>query len=495
MSLRPVRKYKSSKFILGTQPYRQLQSSIDMRMQLSRDVTSEIKEGFVPGKPCPEVWKDLFMEPFDKAQKLGQGQYGSARLIRLRSNPTLDLAIKKTKKLELEEVMNTVLAGTLPEVGANPHFNIFYMHLRCEEMDTPLYNANKHQLINWKDAESKIRVLMTQLSQNPTPTRRDALQSQIDSIESRAYPFLEDIHRFHEFKLQQEHAFNEEYGEVEPEKVPPSVARSMKHIRNVYHSMQKVRGRFHEPHEYILMELAEPGAAFKDWIQSAPPASQLISAAFQVCMASLSLMAFFKLTQNDLLLNNITFNPVKPDVYYVYRIGSLYLKVPLYGRLVKIFDFGLTTDAETFYHPTRSGHVPTHWCVGGRGTGKDDQLLCSVYVRDMLEMFYRMLDEYGRPEKLMSRFKSRDKKIIAWLTYAYENSKAVTEDSITSAVKLILDVFHSTTMKKFGLPVTVDIGQTVPPLSIYQSQPFEVINRKKYIKQIHTSMEEKVWDV
>lgn len=503
-------KYKMLKLVLGSETYKQLQSSIDARMQLAQEVTSGIREAFVPGKPCPESWKKLFIsESFDRAPGLGQGQYGSARMVRLKSNPTLDLAIKKTKKMESEEVMNTILAGTLPEVGANPHFNIFYMHLHCEEMDTPLYRANQHRLIPWKDAESQIRTLMQQMAQDPSQTQR--LQMKINAIEDVAYPTLDDIHRFHEFKLQQESEFANQYGNVDEDvlalsslsltpslqplnsKVPAAISKSLKQIRATYHAMQKVRSKYHEPHEYILMELAEPGSAFKTWIQQGPPVPQLISAAFQVCMASLSLMAFFQLTQNDLLLNNITFNPINPDVYYVYKIGSVYFKVPLYGKIVKIFDFGLTTNTETFYKPTRPGHVPTHWCVGGRGSGKEDQLQCSVYVRDMLELFFRLSDEYGRPDD--GKFQPRHSKLMGWIAYAHEKIKAVTEDSIASACKVILDIFHSATMKRFGLPVVIDVTQTSPPLSSYQSHPFEVVNRKKYIQQIHTVIGEKVWDI
>lgn len=507
-----TQKYNMLKLVLNSDSYKQLQSSIDTRMQLAHEVTTGIQEAFVPGKPCPDSWKELFLaSSFDSAPVLGQGQYGSARMIRLKSIPNLDLAIKKTKKMEPEEVMNTILAGTLPEVGANPHFNIFYMHLHCEEMDTPFYQSNKHKLINWKNAESQIRHLMQQMAQNPSQSQQ--FQLKINAIEELAYPSLEDIHRFHEFKLEQESEFFKQYGDVDEDilelsslssqsshqpsnsKVPDSVSNAMKQIRTTYHAMQKARSKYHEPHEYILMELAEPGAAFKKWIQQGPPSHQLISAAFQVCVASLSLMAFFQLTQNDLLLNNITFNLVNSDVYYVYKIGSVYFKVPLHGKMVKIFDFGLTTNTETFYKPTRLGHVPTHWCVGGRGTGKEEQLECSVYVRDMLEFFFRLLDEYGRPEHGISKLKPRDSKIMSWITYAYQTIKAVSEDSINSACKVILDIFHSSTMHNFGLPVVVEILKTPPLLSPYQSQPFEVINRRKYIQQIHTTIGEKVWDV
>ena len=123
------------------------------------------------------------------------------------------------------------------------------------------------------------------------------------------------------------------------------------------------------------------------------------------------------------------------------------------------------------------------------------RFLTQLKLALLLEFFFRLLDEYGQPENGFLKFKPRDSKIMSWITYAYQTVKAVTDDSIASACKVILNIFHNSTMQKFGLPIVVEISQTSPLLSSYQSQPFEVINRKKYIQQIHTLMGEKVWDV
>jgi len=191
-----------------------------------------------------------------------------------------------------------------------------------------------------------------------------------------------------------------------------------------------------------------------------------------------------------LLLNNVTFNPVPADVAYVYKIGSFYFRVPLCGKLVKIFDFGLTTDKVTFYQPTRPGKVPTHWCVGGRGHGKEDELQCAVATRDLLELFFRLQDEYGQASK-----KGRaNSSVLAWLTYAWQRAQANTDDTLSGAVKVLSDIFHPTTLQRHGLPAVVEVSTQRPALSPYQAEPFEVVNRKKYIQRIYDVLDQKVWD-
>jgi hypothetical protein len=491
-SKRSMDNSKSFRMARGSDTYKEFQSLIDKRGQFARIVSKKIKDVFVPGKPCYQSWKSLFTtDSFQVSPGLGSGMYGSARLVTLRAEPSLDLAIKRTKKMEFDEVYNTILAGSLPEVGANPHFNIFYMHLHCEDMETQLYKTMKHRLINWKDAEARIRTLITRMNQNPL--NKDAIQKEITEIETLAYPSLNDVHTFHEFKLQQDHEFFLKYGNMDPDDIPPGVTRAMRHIRDTYYSMQKARGKYHQPYEYILMELSEPGLAFKTWVQQVPPTAHLISAAFQVCMGALSLMAFFKLTQNDLLLNNITYSKVNSDVFYVYKIGLMYMRVPLYGKLVKIFDFGLTTDEKKFYLPTRLNNVPTHWCVGGRGSGSEDQLSCSVYVRDILELFYRLDDEYGCND--FNICLPKDKNLAAWISYAHKKVQGVTEDSISNAVSVVLELFGTSTMIRFNLPQVVYMSTTPIPLSRYQTRPFEVVNRKKYIGEINKVIDQKVWEI
>jgi hypothetical protein len=69
------------------------------------------------------------------------------------------------------------------------------------------------------------------------------------------------------------------------------------------------------------------------------PISEWISCLFQVIMMLVTYQKMFDLTHNDLHTNNIMFN--KTDTkYLIYKYNNKYYKVPTYGRLFKIIDFG-----------------------------------------------------------------------------------------------------------------------------------------------------------
>lgn len=64
-----------------------------------------------------------------------------------------------------------------------------------------------------------------------------------------------------------------------------------------------------------------------------------ISAMFQVIMSLITFQKAFRMTHNDLHMNNIMFvNTPKKFIYYIYD-GKRY-KVPTFGRIFKIIDFG-----------------------------------------------------------------------------------------------------------------------------------------------------------
>ena len=81
------------------------------------------------------------------------------------------------------------------------------------------------------------------------------------------------------------------------------------------------------------------------------------SCLMQVIMTLLAYQKMFNFTHNDLHTNNIMFRPTeKPFLYY--RFESRYYKVPTYGRLFKIIDFGRAiykykghTICSDSYHP------------------------------------------------------------------------------------------------------------------------------------------------
>tara|TARA_Y100001958_G_C21238377_1_gene565400 strand:- start:1275 stop:2684 length:1410 start_codon:yes stop_codon:yes gene_type:complete len=78
----------------------------------------------------------------------------------------------------------------------------------------------------------------------------------------------------------------------------------------------------------------------------------LISCLFQVSYALLYLQNNYSFTHNDLHINNIMYTKTKRAHIY-YKINNQYFKVPTYGMIFKIIDFGrsiLTVNNKLFYN-------------------------------------------------------------------------------------------------------------------------------------------------
>ena len=69
------------------------------------------------------------------------------------------------------------------------------------------------------------------------------------------------------------------------------------------------------------------------------PVSEWASCLFQIIMILITYQKVFSLTHNDLHTNNIMFNETEKQ-YIIYKYDNKYYKVPTYGRLFKIIDFG-----------------------------------------------------------------------------------------------------------------------------------------------------------
>ena len=87
------------------------------------------------------------------------------------------------------------------------------------------------------------------------------------------------------------------------------------------------------------------------------PAEELTSALFQVIMTLIAYQRTYQFTHNDLHTNNIMYiETTEPYLYYTFK--GLHYKVPTYGRIFKIIDFGraiYTYDGKQFvsdsFHP------------------------------------------------------------------------------------------------------------------------------------------------
>jgi len=93
------------------------------------------------------------------------------------------------------------------------------------------------------------------------------------------------------------------------------------------------------PVEIICMEYCEN--TFDNLIDNNPdlPEEEWFSALMQIIMILLTYQKTFSFTHNDLHTNNVMYNTTKNKfVYYCYK--KKYYKVPTFGRIFKIIDFG-----------------------------------------------------------------------------------------------------------------------------------------------------------
>ena len=66
---------------------------------------------------------------------------------------------------------------------------------------------------------------------------------------------------------------------------------------------------------------------------------ELESAIFQIIIMLMTYQKIFKFTHNDLHTNNIMYNETELE-YLTYKINNKYYRIPTYGKLYKIIDFG-----------------------------------------------------------------------------------------------------------------------------------------------------------
>jgi hypothetical protein len=515
-----------------------IQSSIQMRQELAHIIQKIIKMRYT-SKSCQELWHELFSTQWKNAQKLGGGEYGSVYTVKLkglvknpksfsdkRPNsletksslqeylPLLPLAIKKTKGIELDEVKNSVQASSLVEVGANPHFLLLYLHMHCGQTVVPItgggipWNVGREKILELK---KQILQLTQALSANISTKEKaiyrnniTILKETIKEIEKRT---IIDPIFFNEIRLlknQKENEYNEQY--PQPKLQDAAYINDTRLINNInilYNTIKQKHQEQFKVSELLLLEKGDEG--FDEWLenrsQTAEETKQLLSALFQICMACLTLVSFFKMVQNDLLLHNIMYNYVDPQVKYVYKFNGKYFTVPLYGKLMKLFDFGLSTNIYKFQQCRHPGSAATHWCVGGRDSPPHSQEAkcreeqgfppedpgqfkqCSVFVRDMLELFFHLKTDYTWKSK---GFRN-------WLDMSYQHLRDITVMHIQSAMNFVQHVFDPKILHHYNLPPVITVSAEAPLNLQYQKEVFEVTNYAKYKDKINQVMQDKIW--
>ena len=459
---------------------KKIQSNINSRVTVAQSITDILLQQFNEQETCEQRWKNLFGNSmfFASRDKLGGGSYGTVYRVTLKELPyPYPLALKKTKKLELNEAKYSLYASCIAQVQANPHFLIFYAHYHCE-VNNINYLLSNPTLIHWNQAMSLIRQEYVNGGGSNVSLKK------IQSIYDHAYADEKTIHSYRQFKKLLEAQYKKNYGTTSVVIRSKNDSKSLndyniiKHFDEDYERVQANRALYHKSYEMFLMELAD--ATFAQFIDSNPTPGAIISASFQICSAFLSFVAFFQLVQNDLLLNNIMYNQVEPDVYNVYKIRNTYYKVPLMGKLMKIIDFGLSTDVYTFHQPTKPGSIPTHWCVGGEGEGDGEFRRCSVYVRDMLEYFYNLTHE-NLPDS-----------VSEWVKYAYLQAYQIQQENLNVAVDLVMHLFSNEVLSTYGLNGIIETStHPIPTNLTFQKNVFDVVNVDKYKDKINRIINDK----
>ncbi len=99
----------------------------------------------------------------------------------------------------------------------------------------------------------------------------------------------------------------------------------------------------------------------------------ILSCIFQISFALAYLQKHYKFTHNDLHVNNVMFKKTEKSFLY-YKINNIYFKVPTYGYMFKIIDFGraiFTYNNKIFFNDTFDKHGE----AGGQYTYPYDKLL------------------------------------------------------------------------------------------------------------------------
>ena len=93
----------------------------------------------------------------------------------------------------------------------------------------------------------------------------------------------------------------------------------------------------HFPVQIIALEACED--TLDSLIETDISYAEIVAALMQIIMTLITYQKAFHLTHNDLHTNNIMYiSTEKPYIYY--RYGGAYYKVPTFGRIYKIIDFG-----------------------------------------------------------------------------------------------------------------------------------------------------------
>ena len=141
----------------------------------------------------------------------------------------------------------------------------------------------------------------------------------------------------------------------------------------------------------------------------------LMSCLFQISFALHYLQKYYSFTHNDLHINNVMFSNTETNYLY-YKINNKYFRVPTYGKIFKIIDFGrsiFTFKGKQFYNDVFSKHSEAYGQYHYPSQIKfhkenDKNKIEPNYSFDLCRLSMTILDELNKDisDKLMKLLKN-----------------------------------------------------------------------------------------
>lgn len=504
-------------------------SNINRRIETCHNIEEYIKTMIRQNKKrsCQQIWADLFTKDFYHPEKIGSGAYSSIYQVFIRSFESYPLALKKTHQFQFNESEKLVYTSALAEAKINPHFCLLFAHFYCE-MDSEKQPESDLSMTkqSWFIAERNIKELKEQINELSEKMEYDeTAQKQIQTLEDKIrmirasrYPYMSEIKEVN--AMQQ---MFQKKATRRPLTTEQKIAEQLSSLlAEQYQNMLFARQDFYQSQDLLLMERLD--GTLVHWFQNTKlkdTSSELytsswLSILFQTCTCFLSLLSYYQMLQNDITLSNIGINYVPSDTVYYYKMletDAQYVRIPLHGVLVKLIDFGSSTDVNMFRthssanNPTSKQFISEeekmfhHWCRGGKGYGQTHHLSCVSFYRDILELFYWVHQKEYEYHPFKFSTGMRD-----WITDCYhlfrDKQEQLDEEHLNSQLlndlaKDIQYIFSADMLSKYNLPpfetvTDIPTGDESNAFIVGVSPTNETRKNKQY-DQIEDIIAGKIW--
>jgi len=163
------------------------------------------------------------------------------------------------------------------------------------------------------------------------------------------------------------------------------------------------------PLQLLFIEKLE--GTLEDLLDEKVEEEVLLSCIFQISFALVYLQKYFNFTHNDLHINNIMYKQTETKYLY-YKYNNIYYRVPTYGKIFKIIDFGraiFTYGNKTFMNDVFSkygeagGQYTYHSQVDYMQLNGDKEIIKPNYHFDLCRLSMTILEEID-PEKYSDGF-------------------------------------------------------------------------------------------